>query len=86
MIAILIGAGVSGVVLGAASRMIFLLPAALMALMVAAVLILRAVSDKAGAHAKLDFPKFFATVASNNAMLVSAIFSQDQFASYLKGL
>ena len=31
MIAILIGAGVSGVVLGATSRIIFLLPAALMA-------------------------------------------------------
>jgi hypothetical protein len=45
MIAILIGAGVSGVVLGAASRMIFLLPAALMALVVAAVLIVRADID-----------------------------------------
>ena len=42
MIAIMIGAAVSGLVLGATSRIIFLLPAALMALMVAAVLIVRA--------------------------------------------
>ena len=41
MIAILIGAGLSGVVLGATSRVIFLLPAALVALAVAAVLIAR---------------------------------------------
>ena len=45
MIAILIGAGVSGFVLGVSSRIIFLLPAALMALMVAAVLIVRADID-----------------------------------------
>jgi hypothetical protein len=41
MIAILIGAGVSGFVLGSTSRIIFLLPAALIALVVAAVLIVR---------------------------------------------
>jgi hypothetical protein len=41
MIAILIGASVSGFVLGATSRIIFLLPAALIALVVAAVLIVR---------------------------------------------
>src|SRR5215831_1388138 len=45
MIAILIGAGVSGFVLGATSRIVFLLPAALMALVVAAVLIVRADID-----------------------------------------
>ena len=45
MTAILIGAGVAGVVLGATSRLVFLLPAALMALMVAAVLIVRADVD-----------------------------------------
>jgi len=41
MIAILIGAGLSGVVLGATSRIIFILPAALAALAVAAALIAR---------------------------------------------
>jgi len=41
MIAILIGAGLAGVVLGATSRIIFLLPAMVMAIMVAAVLIVR---------------------------------------------
>jgi hypothetical protein len=41
MITILIGAGVSGFVLGATSRIIFLLPAALIALVIAAVLIVR---------------------------------------------
>jgi hypothetical protein len=45
MMAVLIGAGVSGFVLGATSRIIFLLPAALMALMVAAMLIVRADID-----------------------------------------
>ena len=39
MIAILIGAGLAGVVLGATSRIIFLLPAMVMAIMVAAALI-----------------------------------------------
>jgi hypothetical protein len=41
MIAILIGAGLAGVVLGATSRIIFLLPAMVMAIMVAAALIVR---------------------------------------------
>jgi len=45
MIAIMIGAAASGFVLGAASRIVFLLPAALMALMVAAVLVVRADID-----------------------------------------
>ena len=45
MMTILIGAGVSGFVLGATSRIIFLLPAALMALAVAGVLIVRADID-----------------------------------------
>ena len=45
MMTILIGAGVSGFVLGATSRIIFLLPAALMALVVAGVLIVRADID-----------------------------------------
>ena len=37
MIAILIGAGLAGVVLGATSRLVFFLPATVMAIMVAAV-------------------------------------------------
>jgi len=41
MIAILVGAGLAGVVLGATSRIIFLLPAMVMAIMVAAVLFVR---------------------------------------------
>jgi hypothetical protein len=41
MTILLIGAGVSGVVLGATNRIIFLLPAALMAFVVASVLIVR---------------------------------------------
>ena len=45
MIAILIGAGLSGVVLGTTGRIVFLLPATLMALAVAAVLIVRADID-----------------------------------------
>jgi len=45
MMTILIGAGVSGFVLGATSRIIFLLPAALMALLIAGVLIVRADID-----------------------------------------
>ena len=45
MMTILIGAGVSGFVLGATSRIVFLLPAALMALVVAGVLIVRADID-----------------------------------------
>ena len=45
MMTILIGAGVSGFVLGATSRIVFLLPAVLMALVVAGVLIVRADID-----------------------------------------
>ena len=45
MMTIVIGAGVSGFVLGATSRMVFLLPAALMALVVAGELIVRADID-----------------------------------------
>jgi hypothetical protein len=45
MIAILIGAGLAGVVLGATSRLVFFLPATVMAIMVAAVLIVRADID-----------------------------------------
>jgi hypothetical protein len=41
VVAILIGAGMAGVVLGATSRIVFLLPAMVMAIMVAAVLIVR---------------------------------------------
>jgi hypothetical protein len=41
MIAILIGAGLAGVVLGATSRIVFLLPAMVMAIMVTAILIVR---------------------------------------------
>ena len=41
MMTILIGAGVSGFVLGVTSRVVFLLPAALMALLIAGVLIVR---------------------------------------------
>jgi hypothetical protein len=66
MIAILIGAGVSGVVLGAASRMIFLLPAALMALVVAAVLIVRADID-------LGFTALAATLLNGGFLLGLAL-------------
>jgi len=45
MLTILIGAGVSGFALGATSRIVFLLPAALMALLIAGVLIVRADID-----------------------------------------
>jgi hypothetical protein len=45
MTAFLIGASVSGVMLGATNRIIFLLPAVLMALVVASVLIVRADID-----------------------------------------
>ena len=45
MMTVLIGAGVSGFVLGATSRIVFLLPAVLMALVVAGVLIVRADID-----------------------------------------
>jgi hypothetical protein len=45
MTVFLIGASVSGVMLGATSRIIFLLPAALMALVVASVLIVRSDID-----------------------------------------
>ena len=45
MMTILIGAGASGFVLGATSRIVFLLPAVLMALVVAGVLIVRADID-----------------------------------------
>ncbi len=41
----LLGAGMSGVMLGVTSRIIFLLPAALMALVVASVLIVRSDID-----------------------------------------
>jgi hypothetical protein len=66
MIAILIGAGVSGVVLGAASRIIFLLPAALMALVVAAVLIVRADID-------LGFTALAATLLNGGFLLGVAL-------------
>jgi hypothetical protein len=45
MTALLIGAGVSGIMLGATDRIIILLPAALMALVVGSVLIVRADID-----------------------------------------
>jgi hypothetical protein len=66
MITILIGAGVSGVVLGAASRIIFLLPAALMALVVAAVLIVRADID-------LGFTAFAAALLNGGFLLGVAL-------------
>ena len=62
MINILIGAGLSGVVLGATSRIIFLLPAALVALMVAAVLIVRADID-------LGFAALTATLLNGGFLL-----------------
>ena len=62
MIAILIGAGLSGVVLGATSRLVFLLPAALMALTVAAVLIVRADID-------LGFAALTATLLNGGFLL-----------------
>jgi hypothetical protein len=45
MTALLIGAGVAGIVLGSASSIIFLLPAALMAFLTGAVLLVRADID-----------------------------------------
>ena len=66
MTAILIGAGLSGVVLGAASRIIFLLPAALMALVVAGVLIVRADTD-------LGFTALAATLLSGGFLLGAAL-------------
>jgi hypothetical protein len=66
MIAILIGAGVSGVVLGATSRIIFLLPAALMALVVGAVLIVRADID-------LGFTALAATLLNGGFLLGAAL-------------
>jgi len=45
MVAFLIGAGTAGVVLGVTNRIVFLLPAGLMALVVASVLIVRADMD-----------------------------------------
>jgi hypothetical protein len=62
MTAILIGAGLSGVVLGATSRLVFLLPAALMALTVAAVLIVRADVD-------LGFTALAATLLNGGFLL-----------------
>jgi hypothetical protein len=47
MMVFLIGGAIAGVVLGASNRIVFLLPAALMALAVAAVLIVRADLDVA---------------------------------------
>ena len=56
MMTILIGAGVSGFVLGATSRIVFLLPAVLMALVVAGVLIVRADIDLgASPHSPLRY-------------------------------
>jgi hypothetical protein len=62
MIAIMIGAAVSGFVLGATSRIVFLLPAALMALMVAAVLVVRADID-------LGFTALAATLLNSGFLL-----------------
>jgi hypothetical protein len=62
MIAIIIGAAVSGFVLGATSRIIFLLPAALMALIVAAVLVVRADID-------LGFTALAATLLNSGFLL-----------------
>jgi hypothetical protein len=45
MIAFLTGAAISGLTLGASNRLVFVLPAALMALLVASVLIVRADMD-----------------------------------------
>jgi len=68
MIAILIGAGVSGFVLGATGRIVFLLPAALMALVVAAVLIVRADID-------LGFTALAATLL-NGGFLLGVVMAQ----------
>ena len=62
MITILIGAGLAGVVLGATSRLVFLLPATVMALMVAAVLIVRADID-------LGFTALAATLLNGGFLL-----------------
>jgi hypothetical protein len=62
MITMMIGAAVSGLVLGATSRIIFLLPAALIALMVAAVLVVRADID-------LGFTALAATLLNSGFLL-----------------
>lgn len=62
MIALMIGAAMSGLVLGATSRIIFLLPAALMALMIAAVLVVRADID-------LGFTALTATLLNSGFLL-----------------
>ena len=62
MIALMMGAALSGLVLGATSRIIFLLPAALMALMIAAVLIVRADID-------LGFTALAATLLNSGFLL-----------------
>ena len=62
MIAILIGAGVAGVALGATSRIVFLSPAMVMAIMVAAVLIVRADID-------LGFTALAATLLNTGFLL-----------------
>jgi len=62
MIVIMIGAAVSGVVLGATSRIIFLLPAALMALTSVAVLVVRADID-------LGFTALAATLLNSGFLL-----------------
>ena len=62
MIAIMMGAVLSGLVLGATNRIIFLLPAALLALMIAAVLIVRADID-------LGFTALAATLLNTGFLL-----------------
>ena len=55
MMVFLIGGAIAGVVLGASNRVVFLLPAALMALVVASVLIVRADLDVAFTASLLPF-------------------------------
>jgi hypothetical protein len=68
MTGILIGAGLSGIVLGATGRIVFVLPATLMALVVAAVLIMRADVD-------LGFTALAATLL-NTGFLLGIVLAQ----------
>jgi adenosylhomocysteine nucleosidase len=49
-------------------------------------LIIRSVSDKAGAHAQMDFEKFFSVVAKNNILIVADLLNNEKYAGYFNAL
>lgn len=49
-------------------------------------LVIRAVSDKAGVEAKIDFQEFLGVVAKNNARLVHAFLAAPKFKNYMDSL